>query len=256
MHFKGGFTIDLRTHFLSLPGLLFFWSSFLGWRPFSCRRKESGEEEESKRNEKIQLSPPFPLLFSSCRPPSPLHQPPDLDFELKPPIDSSDWVAEMKCKREKMKMEMKTLQLSMTQLSAVVPFVDSKFAVSKPYKQMWAWSKSSFKHYFYNLVLVRNVNYFQILSIKIAQKSTSQICWLKNCNAICIQVRKLNSADPRLWVENTSFVQKLNRSTFSFASTTSLSGPTLSWDGDQNYDLDADSTWRIMTCDWLFSSSV
>ena len=111
--------------------------------------------------------------------------------------------------------------------------------------------KADLKYYFYDLV-VRNVNYFQILSIKIAQKSTSQICWLKNC----IQVRKSNFADPKLWVENTSFVQKLNLSTFSFASTTSLSGPKLSWDGDQNDDLDADPMWRIVTCDWLFSSSV
>ena len=203
-------------------------------------RRRRGKEQKWENSTFTSFSSPLLFLQTTLTPP------PTPCFEF--------WT--QTTNRLKIKMKMKTLQLSMTQLSAVVPFVDSKFAVSKPYKQMWAWSKSSFKHYFYNLVLVRNVNYFQILSIKIAQKSTSQICWLKNCNAICIQVRKLNSADPRLWVENTSFVQKLNRSTFSFASTTSLSGPKLSWDGDQNYDLDADPMWRIVTCDWLFSSSV
>ena len=45
-------------------------------------------------------------------------------------------------------MKMKTLQLSMTQLSAVVPFVDSKFAVSKPCKQMLC--RSDLRYYFYD----------------------------------------------------------------------------------------------------------
>ena len=49
---KIGVGRDLRTHFLSLPGLLFFCSSFFGW-PFSCKRTTCEEEHNANASNYI-----------------------------------------------------------------------------------------------------------------------------------------------------------------------------------------------------------
>ena len=84
-----------------------------------------------------------------------------------------------------------TLQVSITQLSAVVPFVDSKLAVSKPCNQA---SKSWYWCYLFDRV-VRQVNYFHILSIKIAYMSIFWSCWLKNCT----KVRNMWRGQMEIW---------------------------------------------------------